>query len=148
MAATDPPPTIRSMAAAATAPDGKRTRSHLRWWHGLVALALLLISAEDSWLHAVRTHCHKFFGIKTSVLAIYTIRRHLPKRLLIAELRQRSWPIDLFDPQSAPLRRLGNDGRLLGSYSVGPDGDDVHWLYGARDRDGTVHWGGDLVRSP
>lgn len=44
--------------------------------------------------------------------------------LLAAELRQKPWPVDLFDPSGKPLRRYERAGKLIGAYSVGSDGVD------------------------
>lgn len=43
-------------------------------------------------------------------------------RLLAAELRGSPWPVDLCDRAGNPLRRWEKDGRLIGAYSVGPNG--------------------------
>lgn len=45
-------------------------------------------------------------------------------RLLAAELRGSPWPADLCDRAGGGLRRWEEAGRLIGAYSVGPDGRD------------------------
>jgi hypothetical protein len=48
----------------------------------------------------------------------------LHAHLLIAELKDESWPIDNFDLLHHQLRRIERDGKLMGAYSVYEDGVD------------------------
>ncbi len=45
-------------------------------------------------------------------------------RLLAAEIAQRPWPVDGFDPARAPLKRIERGGALIGAYSTFLDGAD------------------------
>lgn len=42
-----------------------------------------------------------------------------------AELGGGAWPVDAMDPASGPLRRVEREGRLVGAYSLGADGQDA-----------------------
>jgi len=48
----------------------------------------------------------------------------LKGRLMAAELRNQSWPPDLFDPTGAPLRPLLRASKIIGAYTVSSDGVD------------------------
>lgn len=56
------------------------------------------------------------------VAAVHAARLRL--LLIAAELGGKPWPPDLFAADRAPLRRIERDGRLVGAYTVGPDGHD------------------------
>jgi len=44
--------------------------------------------------------------------------------LLAAEMDGSPWPIDPYDPQGGRLRKVERDGKVMGAYSLGPDGVD------------------------
>jgi hypothetical protein len=55
-------------------------------------------------------------------------------RVLIAELRKTSWPVDVFfDPNAKPLHRVERNGKLIGTYSVGLNGVDDGGIKGSDD---------------
>ena len=93
-----------------------------RSWLDEAQRCAVVINGDGSWLSA-STHQQVLF-----VQNPYSIRRFfavvLHARLIAAELRGSPWPIDVLDRTGAPLRRWEKDGRLIGAYSVGPDGVD------------------------
>lgn len=80
------------------------------------------IASISSWLGTV-TH-QQVLGIQSSWILRRLMGNVLYARLLSAEVRGSPWPVDLCDRAGSPLRRWERDGRLIGAYSVGPDGID------------------------
>lgn len=58
------------------------------------------------------------------VTTLTELRSQLHAQVVAAELRGSPWPKDSFDPDSKPLRRFEQNGRLVGAYSVDTDGTD------------------------
>jgi hypothetical protein len=50
------------------------------------------------------------------------LKARMYSKLVIAELKQSEWPIDVYDSLHRPLRPVRRNGQLIGAYSVGPDG--------------------------
>lgn len=97
-------------------------RMQPRMWMAEAAHRSAALVKDGSWLGA---HLHE------QALFLqhpYNLRRMvgivLHARLLAAEIYDSPWPVDLLDPAENPLRRWEKDGRLIGAYSVGPNGID------------------------
>jgi hypothetical protein len=81
-----------------------------------------------SWL-TVPTHRQVLYAQQPNSLSgLVATVLHL--QVLAAELRGSPWPVDLLDPLGKSLRRWEVGGRLIGAYSVGPDGIDSGGAHG------------------
>ena len=71
------------------------------------------------------------------------LKTTLNLRLLSADLAGTAWPVDPDDPAGVILRKIHRDGRLIGAYSVGPDGRDDggdtrnDWCFALREQLGS-----------
>ena len=80
------------------------------------------IASEGSWLGIEFPQSALTFQHPLLIRRLISIVLHA--RLIAAKLRGAPWPVDVLDSTGASLRRWEKDGRLIGAYSVGPDGID------------------------